>query len=96
MAAVEVVASTGDGEDVRVFDLGPRNETMTPIKTPVLCHTRSPGDQHGISISFVSGNRRTQEDAGGQFGEQDEYEKRKFGNDRAEIQHLQSWLGLKA
>src|SRR6266536_1302889 len=35
MAAVEVVARTGEGEAVRVFDLGPRNETMN----------RGPGDR---------------------------------------------------
>ena len=38
---------------------------VTAITRPVLCRTRSPGDQHGISISFGSGNRRAQEDAGG-------------------------------
>ena len=35
MSAVEVVARTGYGKAVRVFDLGPRNETMN----------RSPGDR---------------------------------------------------
>jgi len=35
MAAVEVVARTGYGEAVRVFDLGPRDETMN----------RGPGDR---------------------------------------------------
>jgi hypothetical protein len=35
MAAVEVVVRTGDGEAVKVFDLGPRNETMN----------RGPGDR---------------------------------------------------
>jgi hypothetical protein len=35
VAAVEVVARTGYGEAVRVFDLGPRNETMS----------RGPGDR---------------------------------------------------
>src|SRR6266403_4580918 len=34
-AAVEVVARTGYGEAVRVFDLGPRNETIS----------RGPGDR---------------------------------------------------
>src|SRR5579859_1661395 len=50
-----VLAIESRGEPVRV----------TAITRPVLCRTRSPGDQHGISISFGGGNRRTQEDAGG-------------------------------
>src|ERR1700733_14880902 len=37
----------------------------TAITRPVLCRSRSPGDQHGISISFDCGNRRAQKDASG-------------------------------
>ena len=111
LAAVEVVARTGYGEAVRVFDLGPRDETMNRGPGDRIagrtcegdCNhetgplpTRSPGDQHGISISFDSRNRRSQKDAGGgdsaSGGEQFEYTKRKLNTIHAEIVHLDAWL----
>src|ERR1700683_5478478 len=52
---VGVLAIASLGEPVRV----------TAITRPVLCRTRSPGDQHENIISLHRGNRRAQEDAGG-------------------------------
>src|SRR6266567_1740173 len=116
MAAVEVVARTGYGEAVRVFDLGPRDETMN----------RGPGDRIAGRTCEGDCNQRDRSSAAHdhqeinmesvdrciagidvhkkmlavvirkQNGERVEYEKRKFGTTRAEIQHLEAWLQARA
>jgi transposase len=113
-AAVEVVARTGYGETVRVFDLEPWHGRMSgtpgnqcrqeePVRVteyskPALCRNDHQEnvmepvyrcvagiDVHKKMLAVVI--RR-------QIGEQVEYEKRKFGTMKSEIEHLGAWLQL--
>jgi hypothetical protein len=100
-AAVEVVARTGEVEAVGVLDLGPRNESMN--RGPgdrVAGRTSAAHDHQETNMESVYGSMAGIEVykkmlavvIRPQPGEQAEYEKRKFGATRAEIQHRKAWL----